>query len=125
MFTEGPSWLPNRIYGNHTVDGCINRVIVIHSPLHLDCREKRVERDNNDLETTCPLLNESTVHQEQLQNESEFLYGMQLLQVKAVQSCKRELSDNCEDHSVQSLYRHVFNVRYVITFKFCSLNIGV
>ena len=116
MFTEGPSWLPNRIYGNHTVDGCVNRVIVIHSPLHIYPREKPVERDNNDLETTCPLLNESTVHQEQLQNESEFLYGMQLLQVKAVQRCKRELSDNCEDHSVQSLYRHVFNVRYVITF---------
>lgn len=109
MFTEGPSWLPNRIYGNHTADGCFNRVIVIHSPLQLECREKRVESDRNDLEnTTCPLLNESTVHREQLQNDSEFLYGMQLLQ-----SCNREFSDNCEntDQPVQSLYRRVFNVR--------------
>jgi hypothetical protein len=105
MFTEGPSWLPNRIYGNHIAAGCVNRVIVIHSPKQLDCQ--RVGIDNKDLENTTPLLNEITRENEQLQSDSEFLYGLQLLQ-----SCTREFSDNCDnrDHSV-SLYRRVFNVR--------------
>lgn len=108
MFTEGLSWLPNRVFGNHTADGCVSRVIVIHSPLHLGCREKRVENDQNDLETTSPLLGELTMDQsEQQKSDSEFLYGMQLLQ-----SCTREFNDNCEntDHAI-SLYRRVFNVR--------------
>ncbi|EFX72180.1 hypothetical protein DAPPUDRAFT_308560 [Daphnia pulex] len=108
MFTEGPSWLPNRIYGTSD-DGWLNRVVVIHSPLHPDCREKRPESDRNHLESTSPLLGELTADQlEQHKNDPEFLYGMQLLQ-----SCTREVNDNCEntDHAI-SLYRRVFNVRY-------------
>ncbi|XP_046636365.1 uncharacterized protein LOC124315049 isoform X2 [Daphnia pulicaria] len=108
MFTEGPSWLPNRIYGTSD-EGCLNRVVVIHSPLHPDFREKRPESDRNNLESSSPLLGELTADQlEQHKNDPEFLYGMQLLQ-----SCTREVNDNCEntDHAI-SLYRRVFNVRY-------------
>lgn len=127
---EGLDWLPNRIYGNQETNGCFNRVIVIHSPLHPQIREEKILENDGDMECLNPLIIEQVpgamarrrCHRHRNGHFSstidhEFLYGMQLLK-----GCIRESGDSCvnvekqqhsQQHSQQSasLYRRVFNVR--------------